>query len=214
MVPANLLRMSAFFEQCQATDKAAGVLWKIVKDKKQPKEKSTAHVPTACSRESSYKQHRCHKYCDYHQSNWHDCNDCRPDYCHQDDWRHDCGRRNNKDARNNKSYNKKDDRKHDHFKKKSNKAMHNDQSSLLSAGNSSGTKNWSRSRSLLHSCSHSCSCSNHVEQHDRKPSASPKRGCLYSEDNDDGHYHRPDKSDNVFATFSAPKTKRGNCAQK
>jgi hypothetical protein len=54
----------------------------------------------------------------------------------------------------------------------------------------------------------------HVKQHDCKPSAAPKRGCLYSEDNDDGHYHRPDKSDSVFTTFSAPKTKRDNRTQK
>ncbi len=47
MVLANLLRMIAFFEQCQATNKAAGILKNIAKDKKQPKEKSTAHVPTA-----------------------------------------------------------------------------------------------------------------------------------------------------------------------
>ncbi len=38
-VPTNLLRMIAFLEQCKATDKAAGVLEKIAKDKKQPKEK-------------------------------------------------------------------------------------------------------------------------------------------------------------------------------
>jgi hypothetical protein len=48
-VPANPLRMIAFFEQCQVTDKAAGILEKIAKDKKQPKKKSTVHVPTACS---------------------------------------------------------------------------------------------------------------------------------------------------------------------
>jgi hypothetical protein len=46
--------MIAFFEQCEATNKAAGILDKIAKDKKQPKEKKTAHVPTAHSRESSY----------------------------------------------------------------------------------------------------------------------------------------------------------------
>jgi hypothetical protein len=68
-VPADPLRMIAFFKQCQATDKAAGILKKIAKDKKQPKEKSTAHVPTPRSRESSYKLHRCHKYCNYHRSN-------------------------------------------------------------------------------------------------------------------------------------------------
>jgi hypothetical protein len=68
-VPANLLRMIAFFEQCQATNKVAGILEKITRDKKQPKEKSTAHVPTARSHESSHKQHRRHKYHDYHQSN-------------------------------------------------------------------------------------------------------------------------------------------------
>jgi hypothetical protein len=33
-VPANPLRMIAFFEQCQATNKVAGVLEKIAKDKK------------------------------------------------------------------------------------------------------------------------------------------------------------------------------------
>jgi hypothetical protein len=38
-VPANLLRMITFFEQCQATDKAAGILKKIAKDKKQPKKR-------------------------------------------------------------------------------------------------------------------------------------------------------------------------------
>jgi hypothetical protein len=68
MVPANPLRIIAFFEQCQATDKAAGILEKIARDKKQPKEKSTAHVSTTRSHELSYKQHRHHKYCDYHQS--------------------------------------------------------------------------------------------------------------------------------------------------
>jgi hypothetical protein len=40
-VPADPLRMIAFFEQCQTTNKVAGVLKKIAKDKKQPKEKST-----------------------------------------------------------------------------------------------------------------------------------------------------------------------------
>jgi hypothetical protein len=68
-VPANPLRMVAFLEQCQATDKAAGILDKIARDKKQPKEKSTAHVPTARSRELSYKQHCRHKYRNHHQSN-------------------------------------------------------------------------------------------------------------------------------------------------
>jgi hypothetical protein len=52
-VPANALRMNAFFEQCQATNKVAGILKKIARDKKQPKEKSTAHVPTARSRKLS-----------------------------------------------------------------------------------------------------------------------------------------------------------------
>jgi hypothetical protein len=67
-VPADPLRMIVFFEQCQVTNKAAGILKKIAKDKKQPKEKNTAHVPTAHSHESSYKQCRRHKYLDYHQS--------------------------------------------------------------------------------------------------------------------------------------------------
>ncbi len=43
-VPTDLLKMIAFFEQCQATNKAAGVLKKIAKDK-QPKERKTTQLP-------------------------------------------------------------------------------------------------------------------------------------------------------------------------
>jgi hypothetical protein len=67
MVTADPLWLIAFFEQCQAANKAAGILEKIAKDKKQLKEKKTAHLPIARSRESSYRQHCCHKR-DYHQS--------------------------------------------------------------------------------------------------------------------------------------------------
>jgi hypothetical protein len=73
-LPIDPLKMIAFFEQCQATNKAAGVLEKIAKDKKQPKERKTAHLPAARSHESSYRQHCSHKYYDYHQSNRRDCN--------------------------------------------------------------------------------------------------------------------------------------------
>jgi hypothetical protein len=133
--------------------------------------------------------------------------------------------------RRNKSYDKKDDHKHNHFKKKSDEAMHNDQSS--NAGNLSKRRSQSCSRSPLRSCSHSrsCSCSSsrsysahHVDQDDRKPSAVPKQGYsskhryLYSSDSDDGGcIHCPDKSDTVFATFSAPKARKkgiGNCARR
>jgi hypothetical protein len=76
------LRMIAFFEQCQATNKAAGILDKIAKDKKQPKEKKMVHVPTARSRESSYRQHCSCNYRDYHQSNQCNHDDHQPDYCH------------------------------------------------------------------------------------------------------------------------------------
>ncbi len=67
-VPTDPLKMIAFFEQCQATDKAAGVLEKIVKDK-QSNERKTAQHPVARSHELSYCQHCSHKYCNYHQSN-------------------------------------------------------------------------------------------------------------------------------------------------
>jgi hypothetical protein len=66
MVPTDPLRMIVFFEQCQVTDKATGVLEKIAKDKKQPKKRKTAHLPAAHSRESSYHQHCSHKYCNDH----------------------------------------------------------------------------------------------------------------------------------------------------
>jgi hypothetical protein len=134
MVPTDLLKMITFFKQCQATDKAAGILEKIAKDK-QPNQRKTAQLPVVRSRELSYCQHRSHKYCNYHRSDQCNHDDRRSNYHHQDNRRHDCPQRNNKDMRSNKSYNKKDDCKHDHFKKKGDEAMHNNQSS--SAGNSS-----------------------------------------------------------------------------
>jgi hypothetical protein len=51
----DLLKLIAFFEQCQAADKVAGVLEKIAKDKMQLKKKKPAHLLAACSRESSYQ---------------------------------------------------------------------------------------------------------------------------------------------------------------
>jgi hypothetical protein len=214
-VPSNPLRMIAFFKQCQATDKAAGVLDKIAKDKKQPKEKKMAHLPTARSHESSYHQHCSPNYHDYHQSNQHDCNDHWSEYCHQDDQHHDRPRRNNKDSKSSKSHDKNDYCKCNYSKKKSNEAMHNDESSKLSAGNLSGNRSQSCWRSS--SRSHwSCSCSSsrsyyhhHVDQDGCKPRAAPKRQYLYSSERDDGRcIHHPDKRDTVFATFSAPKAKK------
>ncbi len=76
LVPKDSIKLIAFFEQCQATDKSSGILKKIAKNKKQPKEKKTAHLPAARSRESSYQQHCCHKYCDYHRSNQCNRDDC------------------------------------------------------------------------------------------------------------------------------------------
>jgi hypothetical protein len=102
-VPANPFRMIAFFEQCQATDKVAGVLDKIAKDKKKPKEKKTAHLPTARSCESSYRQHCSCNYRDCHRSDRCNRDDCQPDYHHRDDQRHDRGQCDDKDVRNSKS---------------------------------------------------------------------------------------------------------------
>ncbi len=71
------------------------------------------------------------------------------------------------------------------------------------------------------SCSQSCSCSSsrsydnhHVATDDCKPSALPKCGYLYSKDNNEGHCHPPDKDDTIFATFSAPLAKKGECVHK
>ncbi len=115
-VPSNLLRMIAFFEQCQATDKVASVLDKIAKDKKQTKEKKTAHLPTAHSHELSYRQHRSCNYRDYHQSNQCNCNNHWSDYHHWDNQRHDCPQRDDKDSKSSKSYDKKDDCKRNYSK--------------------------------------------------------------------------------------------------
>jgi hypothetical protein len=73
-VPSDLLKMIAIFEQCQATNKVAGILKKIAKDK-QPKGKKTAQLFLPRSREPSYRQHCSCKYCNYHQSNQCNCND-------------------------------------------------------------------------------------------------------------------------------------------
>ncbi len=54
MVPTDLLKLIAFFKQCQATNKVAGILEKIAKYKKQQKEKKMAQFPAARSREPSY----------------------------------------------------------------------------------------------------------------------------------------------------------------
>jgi hypothetical protein len=162
-----------------------------------------------------------HKYCDYHQSNQRDRDNGQSDYRYQDDWHHDHPRRNDKDMWNNKSYDKKDNCKRDHLKKKSDEAMRNDQSS--SAGDLSEQRSQSCSRSPSRSCSRSwsrsCSSSrsysnHHVEHDNRKPSAapkqwySPKHRYSYSKDNDDEHIHHPGKSDTVFATFSALMKKK------
>jgi hypothetical protein len=54
-----------------------------------------------------------------------------------------------------------------------------------------------------------------VAQDDRRPSALPKRGYLYSSNSDDRRrIHPPDKSNTVFATFSTPITKKGKRTQK
>ncbi len=45
MVPTEPLKLIAFFKQCQAANKAAGILEKITKDKKKPKKEdgSSSH---------------------------------------------------------------------------------------------------------------------------------------------------------------------------
>jgi hypothetical protein len=54
-VPTNPLKIIAFLEQCQATNKVAGIFEKIAKDE-QSKERKTAQLPVARSHESSYRQ--------------------------------------------------------------------------------------------------------------------------------------------------------------
>jgi hypothetical protein len=80
-VITDLLWLVAFFEQCQTADKVASILEKIAKDKKQPKEKKTAHLSVMHSRDSCYWQH-CWNKCNYHQRDQRDCNDQQPNYCH------------------------------------------------------------------------------------------------------------------------------------
>jgi hypothetical protein len=69
MVSTEPLKLIAIFEQCQATNKSSGILEKIANNKKQPKEKKTAHLPAVRSCELSYWQHCHHKYCNHQQSN-------------------------------------------------------------------------------------------------------------------------------------------------
>jgi hypothetical protein len=66
-LPMDPLWLVAFFEQCQTANKVTGILNKL-KEKKQPREKKTADLNVACSRDSNHRHHCC-KNCDYHQSN-------------------------------------------------------------------------------------------------------------------------------------------------
>ncbi len=221
MVPTDLLKMIAFFEQCQVTNNAAGILEKFAKDKKQPKEKKTAQLPVARSHESSYWQHCSCKFCKTHQSNWCNHKDCWSDYHHWDDWHHNHPQLNDKDSKSTKSYAQKDDCRHNHSKKKRNKAMHYDQYSLLSVGNSSGRRNCSCSRYPSCSCSWSCSFlsnrsynNHHVAQDDCRLTVPLKCGYLYSSKSDNGGcFHHPDMSNTVFATFFTPIAKKSKCTQ-
>jgi hypothetical protein len=124
----------AFFKQCQTADKAASILDKL-KEKKQPKEKKTAHLPVAHSHDSNYQQHCC-KNCNYHQSNQRNCNKQQHDSCHQDNQcpNHSCCKELDYKK---KSYKNEDECKCDHLKKKKDEIMHNNQSSLLSVDTSS-----------------------------------------------------------------------------
>ncbi len=58
------LWLVAFFEQCQTANKAVGVLNKL-KEKEQPKEKNTVHLPVARSCDSNHWHHCC-KNLNYH----------------------------------------------------------------------------------------------------------------------------------------------------
>jgi hypothetical protein len=87
-VSTDPLKLIAFFKQCQATNRAAGFLEKIAKDKKQPKEKKMAQLPAMRSHELSCWQHPRHKYCNYHQSNQRDCDIRQSNNCHQYNQRH------------------------------------------------------------------------------------------------------------------------------
>jgi hypothetical protein len=123
-------------------------------------------------------------------------------------------------------YKKKDDCKQNHFKKKGDKAMHNDQPSSSSTDTLSLSGKRSHSCSRSPSCSCSCSClslissrrsytSHHVSYDDRISSGPPKRKYLYSsEDDDDGCLHHPNKSNTVFTTFATPKVKQSKCTSK
>ncbi len=58
------VQLVAFLEQCKTANKIEGVLNKL-REKKQQKEKRTAHLPVACSCGSNHRHHR-HEYHDYH----------------------------------------------------------------------------------------------------------------------------------------------------
>ncbi len=111
----------------------------------------TAHLPVACSRGSNHWHHCCEN-CDHHKIDWCNHNECRHHSCHQEDWCKNHPHCKVKDLKK-KSYEKIDDCKRNHFKKK-NKVMHNDHSSSLSLDILSGKRSCSLSRSPSPSCSH------------------------------------------------------------
>jgi hypothetical protein len=109
MVPTDPLKLIAFFEQCQATNKMSCF------SRRSPRTK-TSRLPAARSHVLSYQQHCCHKYCDYHTCNQRNRGNIRPNYHHQDNQHHNCPCYNGKDLKSSKSYKKKDDCKHNNFK--------------------------------------------------------------------------------------------------
>ncbi len=128
-VPMDPLWLVALFEHCQTANKVLSVLDKL-KERIQPKEKEAAHLPVACSCGLNH-WHHCRKNHDYHQSDQCNHDKHQHDSCYRDDQHNNYSCHKEKDFRK-KPYEKIDDCRHNHFKKKE-EVMRNDHLSSLSA---------------------------------------------------------------------------------
>ena len=223
-VPADVVPLVAFFEQCHNADRASGLLDKLKKGKKKV-DQETDRKKASTTRDQGRKKHN---YRDarrssrerYHDRKYHDRK--RYDESHRNSRRHDHRedkhpRRHDRDrdhrkiSDGNKNHRDKDRKKEDH-------AMHADERSKSRSYSRSRSSSRSRSVSIASRASSERSLdNNHVDT--RKPdgvvpSAARKRNLSYSDDEYDERIHAQSKDETLFATFAAPNSKKGKKTRK
>ena len=220
-VPADVVPLVAFFEQCHNADRASGLLDKLKKGKKKV-DQETDRKKASTTRDQGRKKHnyrdaRCSSRERYHDRKYHDRK--RYDESHRNSRRHDHRedkhpRRHDRDrdhrkiSDGNKNHRDKDRKKEDH-------AMHAHERSKSRSYSRSRSSSRSRSMSVASRASSERSLDNHHVDTSKPDgvvsSAAHKRNFLYSDDDDEDNEssHADSKDETLFATFAAPCSKKG-----